>query len=171
MGKQFQQNNNRRGGKPDRGSFKGRGGRSNDQGPPSFVIPYGSFVHRSENNFLVKCTDTSRVPKFNRGLYLESKAKIGSVDEILGPINSFFFSVKPADGVKPDSFKPGQTFYMSPEDLLPMERFTQKKQSGGPRQGGPRPQGQKFQQKGGFQKGNFGKGGKPAFKKPFGKGR
>ena len=78
--------------------------------------------------------------------------------------------MKPADGVKPDSFKAGQTFYMSPEDLLPMERFTQKKQGGGPKQGGPRPQGQKFQQKG-FQKGNFKKGGKAAIKKPFGKGK
>ena len=70
MGKQFQQNNNKRGGRPERGSFKGRGGKFNDQGPPSFVIPYATFLHRSENNFVVKCTDPTRVPKFNRGLYL-----------------------------------------------------------------------------------------------------
>lgn len=51
-----------------------------DQGPPSFVVPYGTYMHRSENNFVVKCTDPKRVPKFNRGVYLESKAKVGTVD-------------------------------------------------------------------------------------------
>lgn len=53
----------------------------------------------------MKCTDLSRFPKFNRGVYLENKAKIGSVDEILGPINSFYFSVKPVPGVDAKSFK------------------------------------------------------------------
>lgn len=79
MGKQFGQNNNRggsgnRGGGGFRGGSggnRGRGGRPGmDQGPPSFVVPYGTYVHRSENTFVVKCTDCSRVPKFNRGVYL-----------------------------------------------------------------------------------------------------
>jgi H/ACA ribonucleoprotein complex subunit 1 len=95
---------------------------------------------------------------------LETKAKLGTVDEILGPISSFFFSVKPAEGVDPSSFKVGQTFYMNPEDLLPMDRFTQKR-APGPKGG------QKFQGKG---KPQFhGKGTKPIFKgnnnKPFAK--
>ena len=73
MGKQF--NDNQRGGnqRGGRGGGRGnqRGGRGNfDQGPPSFVIPYGTYLHQSENNFVIKCTDTSRVPKFNRGVYL-----------------------------------------------------------------------------------------------------
>lgn len=60
------------------GNFNNRGGF--DNGPPSFVIPYGTFLHKSENNFVVKCTDMARFPKFNRGVYLENKAKVGSVD-------------------------------------------------------------------------------------------
>lgn len=55
MGKQFQNNNrgggNRggsRGGGGSRGAPRGRGGRPGfDQGPPSFVVPYGTFLHRS----------------------------------------------------------------------------------------------------------------------------
>jgi len=53
MGKEFQErgNNNNRGG----GSGRGRGGdrprfnnnRGGDQGPPSYVIPYGTFLHKS----------------------------------------------------------------------------------------------------------------------------
>lgn len=72
MGKQFEGN---------RGNFRGgsrggqRGGRpggrpQQDFGPPSFVIPYGTFLHRCENSFVVKCTDMTRFPKFNRGIYL-----------------------------------------------------------------------------------------------------
>lgn len=66
----------------------------------------------------------SRFPKFNRGVYLENKSKVGSVDEILGPLNAFYFSVKPAEGINPSSFKEGQIFYMAPEDLLSTDRFT-----------------------------------------------
>lgn len=54
MGKQFVQNNNRGGrggssrGGGGRGGPRGRGGRpAFDQGPPSFVVPYGTFLHRS----------------------------------------------------------------------------------------------------------------------------
>ncbi|MCL4117367.1 UNVERIFIED_CONTAM: hypothetical protein GTU68_001759, partial [Idotea baltica] len=105
----------RGGGRGDRGR-----GRQFDQGPPSYVIQYGTYLHRSENSFVVKCTDCSRVPKFNRGVYLESKAKVGTVDEIFGSVSSFYFSVKPAEGVKVDGFKKGHVFHMSPEDLLPI---------------------------------------------------
>lgn len=51
MGKQFNQNNNRGGGNRgggNRGGYGGRGGRPGmDQGPPAFVVPYGTFLHRS----------------------------------------------------------------------------------------------------------------------------
>lgn len=154
MGKVFENNNNRGGGNrggggrgaPRGGGRGGRGGRQMDFGPPAFVVPYGTYLHRSENCFVVKCTDPTRVPKFNRGVYLESKAKVGTVDEILGPTSSFFFSVKPAEGVSADGFKSGQVLFMNPEDLLPMDRFT-KKPASGPR--GPRPAG--------------GPGGRPSF--------
>lgn len=103
------------------------------------MVPYGTFLHKSENTFVVKCTDMTRFPKFNRGVYLENKSKVGSVDEILGPLNAFYFSVKPAEGVNPASFKEGQVFYMSPEDLLSTDRFTRPQTArpkGPPRTGG-----------------------------------
>lgn len=76
MGKEFQErgnSNNFRGAPRDRGNNRpkfnnNRGGF--DQGPPSYVVPYGTFLHKSENNFVVKCTDMTRFPKFNRGVYL-----------------------------------------------------------------------------------------------------
>ena len=76
MGKQFGDNNNRgrpQGNNRGRGGRPGGGGRNFDQGPPSYVIPYGKYLHKSENCFLAKCTDMERVPKFNRGVYLENK--------------------------------------------------------------------------------------------------
>ena len=78
MGKEFTENRgqsnfrgapNARGRGGDRPRFNNnRGGF--DQGPPSYVIPYGIFLHKSENNFVIKCTDMTRFPKFNRGVYL-----------------------------------------------------------------------------------------------------
>jgi H/ACA ribonucleoprotein complex subunit 1 len=100
----------------------------------------------------------TRFPKFNRGVYLESKAKIGSVDEILGPLNAFYFSVIPAEGVNPASFKADQVFYMNPEDLLSTDRFTRpqaQKPKGPRREGGARPATGGFRPQGGRGDGNF----------------
>ena len=110
----------------------------------------------------------TRFPKFNRGIYLENKSKVGNVDEIFGPVSDFYFSVKPAEGVNPSSFKPNQVLYINPEDLLQVDRLTQKSKPSGPR--GPKPQGGRPQaggfggrpqnggQRGGFggQRGGFG---------------
>lgn len=130
MVKQFpDNNNNQRGG----GGFsRGRGNASRggfnrnnaDAGPPSYVVPFGTYLHKSEGNFVVTATDMSRFPKFNRAVYLESKAKVGTVDEIFGPLKAFYFSVKPVQGVDPAKFTKGQVLYMSPEDLLSTEKFT-----------------------------------------------
>lgn len=94
----------------------------------------------------------TRFPKFNRGVYLENKSKVGSVDEILGPLNAFYFSVKPAEGVNPSSFKEGQIFYMAPDDLLSTDRFTKPqapRPKGPPRQGGAGGRPQQFGRPGG----------------------
>ena len=45
------------------------------------------------------------VPKFNRPLYTEQRQEIGKVDEILGPINNYLFSISMHEGIKPDNFK------------------------------------------------------------------
>lgn len=77
--------NNRSGG-TQRGRF--------DQGPPNYVISYCTFEHTCEQQIVLKVTDLTRVPKFNRGVYLESKARVGTVDEILGSVSSYFFTAK-----------------------------------------------------------------------------
>lgn len=64
------------------------------------------------------------IPYFNAGIYLENKAKIGKVEEILGPVNKVFFSVKPDHGVNPSSFKADDKFYIGTDKLLPLSRFT-----------------------------------------------
>jgi H/ACA ribonucleoprotein complex subunit 1 len=113
----------------------------------------------------------ARFPKFNRGVYLENKAKVGSVDEIFGPLSAFYFSVKPAEGVDPKNFKKDQVFYMNPEDLLTTDRFTnphppRAKGAGGAPRGGFNPRGAGgFRGRGapgGFNRGGF-QGGRPGF--------
>lgn len=66
-------------GGPSRGGSRG-GPRQMDFGPPSYVVPYATFLHKSENSLVLKCTDMARFPKFNRGVYLENKAKVGTID-------------------------------------------------------------------------------------------
>ena len=46
-----------------------------------------------------------KVPYFNAPIYLENKTQIGKVEEILGTIHKYSFSVKTSEGVKADSFK------------------------------------------------------------------
>jgi H/ACA ribonucleoprotein complex subunit 1 len=53
---------------------------------------------------LVKNINKNYVPKFNRPLYTESRQTIGKVDEILGPINSYLFSINMEEGVKAENF-------------------------------------------------------------------
>ena len=47
---------------------------------------------------------------------------IGKVDEILGPINQVYFTVKPQEGIVATSFKSGDKFYIGGDKLLPLEK-------------------------------------------------
>lgn len=47
---------------------------------------------------------------------------VGKVDEILGPMNEVYFTVKPQDGVVATSFKQGDVFFIGPDKLLPLDR-------------------------------------------------
>jgi rRNA processing protein Gar1 len=69
-------------------------------------------------------THASQVPYFNGPIYLENKTLVGKVEEIFGPINSSYFTIKMADGVVATSYAHGDKFYIAPDKLLPMERFT-----------------------------------------------
>lgn len=47
----------------------------------------GEVLHEVEQQLLVKGVLQQQVPYFNGRVFLENKAEIGKVDEILGPIN------------------------------------------------------------------------------------
>ncbi len=67
-----------------------------------------------------------KVPYFNAPIYLQNKTPIGKVDEILGPINQVYFSVKMGQGIVASSFKNGEKVYIAPDKILPLERFLPK---------------------------------------------
>jgi len=79
---------------------------------------------------LLKSTQ-SMIPYFNAPIYLENKQKVGKIEEILGPINEVFFTVKLDSGVNATSFSVENKFYIAPDKLLPASRFTQQAQRGG----------------------------------------
>ena len=128
------------------GGFSGRGGRGGmmNAGPPASVVPFGKFVHAVEGEMFCSSTDPKHVPYFNAPIFLENKSQIGKVDEILGPINEVYFTVKTEPGVVATSFQADDTVYISDDRKLPIERFLPKpktlvkatKKRGGARGGG-----------------------------------
>ncbi|KAL2210742.1 Gar1-domain-containing protein [Sarocladium strictum] len=138
------------GGRGGGGGFGGRGGGrggfgQRDFGPPDTVLEMGTFMHACEGEMV--CTSTNpKVPKFNAPIYLENKTSVGKVDEILGPVNDVYFTIKPTEGIQATSFKAGDKFYIGGDRLLPLEMFLPKpkpapgapkvKRAGG--RGGPR---------------------------------
>jgi len=85
----------------------------------------GKFMHATEGELVCRSTN-EKIPYFNAPIYLQNKSQIGKVDEILGPLNSVFFTVKCQDGVVATSFKAGDAVYIAPDKLLPLERFLPK---------------------------------------------
>lgn len=90
------------------------------------IIEMGTFVHAVEDEMLCQSLMSDKVPYFNAPIYLQNKAVIGKVDEIMGPINEVYFSVKMGEGMPAGSFKTGQKVYIASDKLLPMERFLPK---------------------------------------------
>ena len=120
------------------GSGRGRGGGAHfSTGPPDQVfgtissasasntLEMGSFLHASEGDMLCQSTNP-KIPYFNAPIFLENKSVIGKVDEILGPMNQVYFTVKPAEGIVAASFKKGDKVYIGGDKLLPLERFLPK---------------------------------------------
>ncbi|CAD0085165.1 unnamed protein product [Aureobasidium mustum] len=106
-----------RGGGGFGGSRGGRGGFA-PQGPPDQVYEMGTFMHASEGEMVCTSTNT-KIPYFNAPIYLENKTAVGKVDEILGPINQVYFTIKPQEGIVATSFKNGDKFYIGGDKLLP----------------------------------------------------
>ena len=86
----------------------------------------GSFVHAVEDEMLCASSMPDKVPYFNAPIYLQNKSEIGKVDELLGPINEVYFSVKMGQGMVANSFKKGDKVYIGEDKLLPIERFLPK---------------------------------------------
>ncbi|KAL8668113.1 MAG: hypothetical protein Q9202_000091 [Teloschistes flavicans] len=81
----------------------------------------GSFVHACEGEMVCESVNP-KIPYFNAPIYLENKTAIGKVDEILGPINQVYFTIKPQEGIVATSFKSGDKFYIGGDKLLPLDR-------------------------------------------------
>ncbi|KAJ7771889.1 H/ACA ribonucleoprotein complex, subunit Gar1/Naf1 [Mycena metata] len=120
-----------------RGGFRGGGGtrsrgggrgayQQRDFGPPDTVLEMGTFVHAVEDEMLCSSLMPDKVPYFNAPIYLQNKSVIGKVDEILGPINEVYFSIKMGDGMVASSFKKGDKVYIGGDKLLPIDRFLPK---------------------------------------------
>merc|ERR1711881_301673 len=111
------------------GGFGGRGGRGGfgqrDNGPPDAGMEMGTFLHACENEIVCESINT-KIPYFNAPIYLENKTPIGKVDEILGPLNQVYFTIKPQEGIVATSFKSGDKFYIGSDKLLPLEKFLPK---------------------------------------------
>jgi len=103
----------------------GRGGFQQSYGPPDQVLELGTFMHACEGEMVCNSTNV-KIPYFNAPIYLENKTPIGKVDEILGPLNQVYFTIKPQDGIVATSFKNGDKVYIGGDKLLPLERFLPK---------------------------------------------
>ncbi|KAL2866644.1 H/ACA ribonucleoprotein complex subunit GAR1/NAF1 [Aspergillus lucknowensis] len=152
------------------GGFGGRGGRGGFQqsfGPPDQVLEMGTFMHACEGEMVCESVNP-KIPYFNAPIYLENKTPIGKIDEVLGPINQVYFTIKPQEGIVATSFKPGDKVYIGGDKLLPIEKFLPKpkpppgaakpKRAGGARSGA---RGGRGGGRGGFGASRGGRGGAP----------
>jgi|TARA_B110000090_G_C13027658_1_gene310536 H/ACA ribonucleoprotein complex subunit 1 len=92
-------------------------------------------MHSAEGELVVKLTNVM-IPYFNAGIYLENKTKIGKVEEVFGPVNRVYFTIKPDTGVNSGSFKIDDKVYIGTDKLMPLTRFTQPQKGGGRGGGG-----------------------------------
>ncbi|KAG9020575.1 H/ACA snoRNP pseudouridylase subunit, partial [Tulasnella sp. UAMH 9824] len=95
-------------------------------GPPDQVFEMGTFVHAVEDEMLCTATMPEKVPYFNAPIYLENKNQIGKVDEVLGPVNEVYFTVKMEQGMVASRFQKGDKVYIAGDKTLPIERFLPK---------------------------------------------
>lgn len=105
-----------------RGGFGGGRGGFRDEGPPAEVVEISTFLHACEGDAVTKLTN-EKIPYFNAPIYLQNKTQIGKVDEIFGPINESYFSIKMMEGIVATSYSTGDKFYIDPAKLLPLARF------------------------------------------------
>ena len=79
-------------------------------------------MHASEGEMVCESINP-KIPYFNAPIFLENKTTIGKVDEVLGPINQVYFTVKPQQGIQATSFKVGDKVFIGGDKLLPLEKW------------------------------------------------
>lgn len=77
-----------------------------DMGPPEYVEAVAEFSHDCEG-MLIAYLNTDYVPLLMRSIYLQNKNLVGKVDDVFGPQAKGGIAIKPAEGVKAESFKAG----------------------------------------------------------------
>ncbi|CDU20451.1 hypothetical protein YYC_01238 [Plasmodium yoelii 17X] len=87
------------------------------------IILGGTYYKSCENDLVIKNALENLVPYFNGRIFLENKEEIGKVEEVLGPINEFYFSVKLKEGILAKSFSSDTKFYIDESQTLPLSRF------------------------------------------------
>ncbi|KAK8097321.1 H/ACA ribonucleoprotein complex- subunit Gar1/Naf1 [Apiospora kogelbergensis] len=112
------------------GGFGGRGGGrggfgQRDFGPPAQILEMGTFMHACEGEMVCE-SNNPKVPMFGAQIFLENKTSVGKVDEVLGPINQVYYTIKPSEGIVATSFQPGDKFFIGGDRLLPMDKFLPK---------------------------------------------
>lgn len=135
---------------------RGHGRGPIDEGPPAEIVglyflfiykfsiyviliylEVGQFLHSAESEMVCRLTNVM-IPFFNAGIYLENKAKVGRVEEVFGPINKVYFTIKPDAGVNASSFQLDDKVFIGTDKLLPLSRFTNEGKKGGGSRGGGR---------------------------------
>lgn len=118
-------------------------------------------MHACEGEMVCESSNP-KVPHFNAQIFLENKTAVGKIDEVLGPINQVYFTIKPSDGIQATSFKPGDKFFVGSEKLLPLEKFLPKPK--------PPPGAAKVKKPKGAAGGRGGRGGPGGFSRGGGRG-
>ncbi|KAJ1507959.1 H/ACA snoRNP pseudouridylase subunit [Coelomomyces lativittatus] len=117
-----------------RGDYPSRGGGghgfhgSSSSTPTAPLIELGHVSHSSEQELVCKSSQ-SMIPFFNAPVYTSlqpQSSPIGSIDEILGPLNEVYFTIKLSPGVLASQFVGKEPVYIAQDKLLPMTRFLPK---------------------------------------------
>ncbi|VDO03852.1 unnamed protein product [Rodentolepis nana] len=86
----------------------GRGGfKRQDYGPPEEYAEIGYVAIKCPKEVVCKLTHKD-IPYFNAPVYNEKHTEIGKVDDVLGRVDSPYFSVLPLENLTPESFTIGQ---------------------------------------------------------------
>ena len=128
-------------------------------------LEIAEFSHSTPNQMVFQSL-IKDVVMFNQQVYSSPKGDtaIGKIDEILGKVDRYYFTVNPVPGVASNSLTKGTKIYLDKAFVLPIFIFTNPQKPTGPKRmgggigkkpgfGGNRPQGNNF--------GNRPQGGRP----------